>query len=193
MNLKEEYSKNPKGAGNPRWLKKHHPDIYNEIVALDAPNFKTQLFMYLNGIQEVPLCPMCGKPTKFNGSLRKFAEYCSIKCAANSTKTRARYVESCQQKYGTDNVSKSNKIKEKKKQTCLKNHGVRCGILLPKTKQTMIERYGSEYPMQSVILRKRIMQTCAQKHGGVGGASKNIRQKMEQTSIERYGMPHPVS
>lgn len=65
-----------------------------------------------------------------------------------------------QEKYGVDNVSKLEEIKEKKSDTLEKNYGVRHTMrseeLRQKQHETLLKKYGVEYPLQSPeILSKK--------------------------------------
>jgi hypothetical protein len=45
------------------------------------------------------------------------------------------------EKYGVDNISKSNEIKHKKEITCLKNYGVSVSFKSPEIKETIKQSY----------------------------------------------------
>jgi hypothetical protein len=59
-------------------------------------------------------------------------------------------------------------------------------------KATNIERYGSENPFGSSIVKKRIKDTCISKYG-CASATQNtdVQRKMKQTMLDRYGVEHP--
>jgi hypothetical protein len=64
------------------------------------------------------------------------------------------------EKYGVNNVSQIEKIKEKKKETCLKNHGVSFGFSdQEKNKKTCLEKYGVEYPNQLELQYNKSLKT----------------------------------
>jgi len=61
-----------------------------------------------------------------------------------------------------------------------------------KVKQTCIERYGVENPMQNPEIRDKIKQTCFNNFGVEHPAqSQEVKDKMNITCIERYGVAHP--
>ena len=78
----------------------------------------------------------------------------------------------CLQKYGVDNPSKIDSIKEKKRITSKKNWNV-------------------EQPLAAKQIRERITKTNIEKYGGAAPAhDASIRNKMIKSNIERYGVPH---
>lgn len=63
-----------------------------------------------------------------------------------------------------------------------------------KIKQTMVNIYGVEYPLQSKDIRKKVKQTIFKNYGvNNPGQSKEIRQKMKETNIKKYGVEEPLS
>lgn len=78
------------------------------------------------------------------------------KCV-KQTKTKISLID----KYGVDNISKSNIIKEKKKQTCLRNYNVdnpsQSDLVKDKKRTTSLINYGFEYPSQNEdFLQKKL-------------------------------------
>ncbi|MGI0075846.1 MAG: DUF7487 domain-containing protein [Nitrosopumilaceae archaeon] len=109
----------------------------------------------------------------WNIEKRTFCEYCSYKCAANSSDTQEKIKQTNLKRYGTENPSQSEDIKEKKKQTCIKHYGV-------------------ENPFQSQQIQERYKQTNLERYGCVWNiASDQSRKKQEQTNLTKYGVRHP--
>jgi very-short-patch-repair endonuclease len=118
--------------------------------------------------------------------------------------------ESNLNKYGVKNISQLDEIKNKKIETCLKNHGVNSGFqLIEKRKRTCLKKYGAEYPTQSKEIQDKIKQTNLEKYGvecylqtgeckknlldkyGVEKnifQSKEIKDKIKQTNLKKYGV-----
>lgn len=123
------------------------------------------------------LCKVCGEETSFNFK-SGYRIYCSINCNNKNADTRLRRVEQCKKtmlrkygiewpfqlnvgeqvqkrkltclnKYGVDNVSKLDTVKEKIKNTFLENYGVdhntKSKQVRDKYKETILERYGVEH------------------------------------------------
>ena len=64
---------------------------------------------------------------------------------------------------------------------------------LEKKKQTYIEKYGVEHPLQSTEIKEKIKQTCIEKYGVENPLqSTEIKEKKKQTYIEKYGVEHPL-
>jgi len=105
-------------------------------------------------------CDNCGKENRL-----KFQDYAIIttnlaepyycnKCV-KELKTKFTLIK----KYGVDNVSKSNIIKDKKKNTNIKNWGVenvfQSEIIKDKLKETNLERYGVEHFRQNEQIKEK--------------------------------------
>lgn len=100
-------------------LKLTYPSLYNTIIAetsfLGNCSLYERLYCYLNHITERPGCLTCGKQISFRKHVpREYHRYCNSTCAMNDMKTLL----------GVDNASQLDSVKQKKKETCLKNHGV---------------------------------------------------------------------
>jgi hypothetical protein len=119
-------------------------------------------------------------------------------------------------KYGVDNISQSDIIKNKKMKTTLKNWGVenpsQSTYVKNKKSETMLENYGVEYVFQSDELRNNMKKTCLKKYGnenynnrndsirtclnkyGVKNISQSndIKRKKYDTSLKNYGVEHPA-
>jgi hypothetical protein len=67
-------------------------------------------------------------------------------------------------KYGVENISQLEEIKNKKKETTLKNYGVehnsQCQEIKDKKIKTCLKNNGVEYPQQSEELRNKSRETC---------------------------------
>lgn len=100
-------------------LKLNHSSLYNTIISqtsfLDKCSLYERLYCYLNTITKRPGCLTCGNPVSFRKHPpREYHRYCNSICAMNDMKTLL----------GVDNASQLDSVKQKKKETCLKNYGV---------------------------------------------------------------------
>ena len=60
-----------------------------------------------------------------------------------------------------------------------------------KKKQTNLDRYGVEYPIQSKKIKDKVKQTNLDRYGVENSMqSEEIRNKMHQTMLDRYGVEH---
>lgn len=119
------------------------------------------------------------------------------------------------EKYGVDNVFKSEQIKDKIKKTCFDKYGVehhlrnkdileklkktnkdKYGVeyvfhtkeAVKKCKETMIEKYGVEYPLQSEFIMAKVRQTFLEKIGyEYPLLCPEIRQKIYSNNMDKYG------
>lgn len=126
-----------------------------------------RIYCLNNNITSKVICPTCLKEIVFNGW--KYPKHCSLKCSnsnkdkkllvekTNMSKYGTRYPLMCKEiqqkssktlidKYGVDNASKSELIKQKKIKTSLTNfntnHPLQNENILNKLKSNLIEKYG---------------------------------------------------
>jgi len=154
-------------------------DDLNKYIGDGQLQEKLYLF-YFN--KQKPICKKCGKPLKFSNFSRPYNTWCSNKCSSSDkeilkqskTKRMNKYgnynnyekiKETNLKKYGVENVSQIEDIKEKKKQTTLNNFGVK-------------------YPMQSKVVRKKLRKNNIEKYG-VDNVSQleEIKDKKKQTML----------
>ena len=89
----------------------------------------------------------------------------------------------------------SKETQEKVKQTCLEKYGcenpMQSKEVREKYKQTNLEKYNCEYASQSEKIKNKVKQTCLEKYGCENPAqNKEIQEKTKQTNLERYGAEH---
>ena len=153
----------PKGKATEKYIKKHYPEEYNKIIDYPGGIFSEKLYNYFYNSPK-HLCPVCGKSTKFRNIIYGYSEYCSVNCSYKDNNRVLKIKETCKERYGVENPSQSKEIQEKKKDTCLKNHGVDCGLKLKdKIKETCKERYGVENPSQSKEIQEKKKDTYRRK------------------------------
>lgn len=134
---------------------------------------------------------------------------CSEKCS------KEKFKQSCIKKYGVENPSQSEEIKNRKIETCLNNYGVvnpsksiniqnnkiktnkikfNCNwplsndVIKEKRKINCLKKYGVEHVFQNEKVKEKIKQTCLIKYG-VNNISQNdkIKEKVFNTTVEKYG------
>lgn len=108
----------------------------------DSSSFNESLDRILNNIEKHPVCKYCGEPVEYIGKKELFRKYCSNKCKDADANLVERHKVGCLRKYGVDNISKVDEIKEKKKQTHIKHYGTENNFGLESVKQTIINKYG---------------------------------------------------
>jgi len=163
----------------------------------------------------------CGRPaTTFKTySKRWCCETSQNKCPGVKRKQHTDEViqarkDGVRRKYGVENISQAQVVKDKKIATCLKNHGVeypqQSKEIRAKSVQVNLERYGFENVHQVPLIIQRAKNTCLERYG-VDNASKaeTVRQQISdlkramspeevqkassrrvETCIARYGVPN---
>lgn len=122
---------------------------------------------YENNKQKLKIRCECGEINFAVLSDIKRGKKC-IKCKITKCK------ETCEEKYGVDNVFKSEEIKEKIKETNNRNLGV-------------------DYPMQNKDIRNKAMQTCSDKYGKKWAFCQDyVYEKIRNTHLNKYGVKYPL-
>ena len=151
-----------------------------------------------NKLEEIPKCPVCGKPLAFYKREWKYKSFCSQECK-NSDKGKEiiqqKTVKTNIEKYGCNVGSQSEKVKEKMKQTCLEKYGVDNPFKLKeiqnKAKQTCIDRYSVEYAMQNNDIKQKNKETCLKKYGVEYVTQTELfKQKSKESCLEKYGVEY---
>jgi len=101
-----------------KWLSKNQIELYlqiiNNSIRKEIP-FKEKIWLFINDLQNVPICPNCGKYLKFVETLAKgHNKYCSIDCLNSSEEHKSQVILFNRKKYGVDSHNQVNIIKEKK-------------------------------------------------------------------------------
>ncbi len=180
------------------WLYKNYPEFYEYLInRYNIDDFKAMLYMYYNGMDEIPSCIICGKPVKFYGNKYGFAKYCCSKCARLSEESISKYKATNIKRYGDDYTKV---ISKKVNDTKLKRYG-KSGYNNPeKNRKTCIERYGVDNPMKIKKVQEKSKQTCLEKYGTEyyitsEEALRNKEEyiyKAQQTCFEKYGVVSPM-
>ena len=216
---REELSKGHGRIIFDEYLRRKYPKFYKYLSNnyLFTDDYKEKAYCYNNNINKQPLCPACGKPTKFHGITYGYAKFCGPSCAGKDPEVRQKLINTCINKYGdnysnlihersvqtmierygVDNSMKVDKFKEKSKQTCLEKYGVdnpmKSQKIQNKSKQTCLKKYGVEYSLQSDIVKEKTKQTNLKKYGvEYNFQSEYIKNKRKQTCLERYGVEHTL-
>ena len=148
---------------------------------------------YISG-GEIGHCKFCGKETDFIGLTHGFHQFCCVSCANKHPDRQRQIKEAMESKYGKGvvNPSQSESIKQKKKETTLKNYGVEHPLqseqLKQKAKQTCIERWGCEYAMQNPEISGRSGASLLEKYGETSPLKiEQFREKVRETNRKKFG------
>ena len=123
---------------------------------------KECIYRLRNNIEEIPKCPICGKPRK--SYLYAYGQSCGNKeCVAKIHLET--YLNNIHKKYG-DNINSYTQldyVKEKTKQTCLKKYGSNSPLgnreIWEQTRKHTIEKYGAAYN------KEKYNETLMKKYG----------------------------
>lgn len=113
--------------------------------------------------------------------------YCCNKCKGGKTK------KTCQEKYGVDNISQLEFIKDKKEETCMKNYGVtnpsHSQKIIDKIKKTFLTRYGVKSALENKLFNSKMRETMKLRYGVIHALHHVIfLQKSKNTSLRKYNV-----
>lgn len=130
----------------------------------------------------------CGRPAQHFKSYAK--RWCcetsqnrcpAIKSKQNTPETIQARRDGVKRKYGVDNISQLQEIKDKKAATCLSNYGVlnpqQSATIRNRTKATNITRYGSDSPLRNEDIKAKGKQTCLNRYGVDNGSKSELARK----------------
>lgn len=106
--------------------------------------------------------------------------------------SKIKYKQTCFKKYGVENPSQSEIIKQKKVNTSNENWGVEYSlqskIIKEKSKQTLLEKYGVENASQSIKIKQKKKDKAQEKYG-VDNVfqSEEIKNRIKQSNLKKYG------
>ena len=163
---------------NTQFIDKSDMDIIDKLLCI------------LNDTNDVPRCPICGKPCKRDGY--KYHKSCgNSKCIYGLKK------QSMIKKYGVANPFQLESVKEKIKKTNIERYGVdnpaKSQKVWDKIKATNLEKYGTEYVMSNDSIKEKVRQTCIKKYG-VDNVKKSelIKKHTIEHNLEKYGVEYPT-
>lgn len=150
--------------------------------------FLTRVYYVINGLNEVVKCENCGKPMFKNAENLSVGIYpnCSRECAGKNKKTREKYRDTCNERFGCDNAFQSDAVKAKSRNTMVERYGVefssQSAELVEKRKRTCIERFGVDHQWKSSEVKRKIRETMSERHGADNPlASAEIASKFART------------
>ena len=187
---KEYLLEKPQGRCNKTFINKNYPDEYMKILEYPGLKFSEKLYNYLYDCPK-HICPTCGKETPFRTIKYGYFEFCCVECSYKSKSRLNKIKNTIKERYGVENVSQNEIIKQKKKETITKNYG---GIgwaskeLSDRSNQTIKERYGVENVSQNEIIKQKKKETTIKNYGGVGFQIESIKQKANDKLIKKYGV-----
>lgn len=166
--------------------------IDDKVVIFKDETFLTKEKVYNDFIEENKSKESCALSYEISYSMLSHILSCfnikkdPKKVTANAKKT---FIE----KYGVDNISKSNNIKEIKKQAALKKYGVenisQSSEIKEKKKQTFLDRYGVEFLLNTDKEKEKRKKKNLEQYGvEYYQQTEEYKQKLTKTIQERYGV-----
>ena len=146
-----------------------------------TPTISERTYFILNGLKERPICKKCGLPVKYLTS-GVYREFCSKKCMNSSDIIKQKRKETFVKNTGYENNFQNPKILEKAiKNSCTKEN-------IAQRKQTYFEKTGYDHQLKNPEVIEQIKNTNMEKYGveNVYQADWCIKQ-IKQTKLERYG------
>jgi hypothetical protein len=157
----------------------HSPEIAAKKIKNSLEKYGTE---YPNQNEEI-------KKRIMDISLEKYGNVCSLK----NPEIQAKSIATCQEKWGVDHAYQAKEVHDKI------GEAMRAKIAIPgelekmnnKRKETNLDKFGVEYPMQSAEVRQRRDQTSIDLYGNaVAMRVPEIKEKVKEYFQEKYGADH---
>ena len=157
--------------------------------------FSARANIVYNGYR--PKCVVCGTDTYFNRNRWEFGETCSMKCGANNKRRNDQIKKTLLEKYGVDNISKSDYFHKKMKDNNINKYGVehyfQSDDFKEKKESIFQEKYGAISYTQTVEFKEKCKKTSLKKYGVESySQTQEFLEKLKRTSLEKYGVDHPM-
>ncbi len=186
--LKEGLTKN--GKLNNHFIKRLTKIEINEIINFtkfcpsDTP-IKIRVKMIIDDVQEYPKCIICYKPVKEHFKGLTLLDVCSKECDYENRVNRTK--KSNLEHYGVESTNQLELVKEKQKNSMIKNHGVeyftQTNEFIKKSDKSKKEKYGNP----KFVNPKKGKKTKLEKYGD---ENYNNHEKYIETCIDKYGVEH---
>ena len=170
-------------------LCKVYPDLVERInreVSIDVL-FQEKVYLYLNSLNERPKCKHCNEnEVEFTYFTKGYRDYCSVKCSSNSEDKKNAIISTCIEKYGVENIGEA--TREKALITMCDRYGShisKTDKYKEKIRQTSLHRFGVEHPFKSEDVKIKIKETCLERYGYENATkNKEVNKKQLQTRKE---------
>ena len=165
---------------------------YSHIKNYNQMKPRQIIWHLLHNIDKIPTCIECNNQVKWS-TKSDYQNYCSVKCSNSSDNIKNKKKQTLIKNYGVDNPNKSEKIKNKIRKTKIilydnENYNNR-----KKAQQTCLERYGVDHNFKNKKIQEKRQQTLIKNYGVKNPSqSKEIQEKIRQTNLERYGVENPT-
>ena len=172
------------------YMIKHFPEfvsfIRNKYPTIST--YKEMIYLFINNMDEPPICPTCGQYKKYRNSPAGYGLYCNRVCVNNKIKSQ-KSKSTKLERYGNENYNNREKIIK----TNIEKYGYPCTLCSPKIKEkshkTNIEKYGVDNPFKSPEIQQKIIETRKNKDQN---HIEKIKEKYRQTCMDKYGVDNPM-
>ncbi len=135
----------------------------------------------------------CGKTTKYLNFTEGYQPYCSQKCMHKSEKYKASIKATNLERYGVENVSQVESVKETRKNTMQERYGVNnafeSDIFKEKAKQSLITNHGVDHVSKIDGIRERTKETNLKNHGvEYTFQRKDVKEKIKNSMMKNHGV-----
>jgi len=137
------------------------------------------------------LCSICKNETNFISINRGYRKFCSSECLSKSDDIKNKRKNTMLERYGVENAAQSKFLMDKQRRTCLKNYGYenpsKSEEIKNKKRITCLENYGVENPLQSDKVKEKTKKTMLNKYGVENPfQSEEIKNKIKKTNLKKY-------
>ena len=172
-------------------IKKNFPELYIKICNFsNTNNWHELLYNYINNLLENSKCIICEKTLHLKKYYLGYFNYCSVSCLNKSETHKNKIKQTSINKYGVDNPSKSNIVKEKIKNKVCKNSVwyVQTDEYKQKSKNTHLKKYGVDSYSKLDEYHKKVKKTSIERYG-VDSYNKTEESKTEvkNNNLKKYG------
>lgn len=171
-----------------KYIKQHYNEFYCWLND-NYPSipFRERLYLYINKLSDRPVCKVCSNPVNFINLTKGYYQYCSLKCSNSSKEVKNLKKQTTISKHGSVEEAYKKRM-EKAKQTNLERYGVenasQCDFVKEKVKQTNLERYGVECSLQCDTVKEKAKQTNLERYG-VKYAQQNAKIAEKSNNIKK--------
>ena len=180
------------------YIKKYFPSQYSEILKHSSKFEKEliwleKLYLYINSINEIPVCKVCKNPVSFINLKRGYRGCCSIKCLNRCEDKKIKTIKTNLEKYGCENPMQNSVVRKKGEFTNIIKYGDKypannVNVKL-KMKTTNLKKYGCENPSQFSEFKIKRKKTFLKNYGVEHVLQNNdIYNKLKKTNLIRYGV-----
>jgi hypothetical protein len=178
------------------YFSKNHIDIYDSIMKftnnLDLP-FIQRVWHWVNNFDKYFTCD-CGNKTSFNRNwLDGYKLNCSAKCAQVKQSTKEKRKQTTIQKWGVDNVAKSEIVKEITEKSNIQKWGYKSTFqneeVRSKWKKNIEEKWGVDHYFKTEEFKAKTKIYYLQKWGVTHQLMiDDVKDRIKKTCLERYGV-----